>query len=371
MLKILGLLILLLIGLFLLLIIAIVLLLKFSPAFGGKHRASQLEKYSRSPHFQQGHFQNVTKLQLDHSLPDFSKSRLGSSKRRIPQQPLPYQKINPALLQNPSEEAVITWFGHSTFLIELAQKIIFVDPMLSNYPSPIQGLGRRRYSKEIPIQIDDLPTIDVVLLTHDHYDHLDYRSILGIKDKVKQFVVPLGMSSHLLRWGVPSANILELDWWEVYHFEDLSFTFTPTHHYSGRSLSDRRASLWGGWIIQSPKQSLFVSGDGGYGEHFKYIGEKYGPFDLAMIECGQYNRNWPHNHMFPEQAVLVAQEVGAKKSMPIHWGAFTLAFHDWDEPVKRFVALAETQQIDYITPMIGQRFTLSEQPQSKWWTAVE
>ena len=181
--------------------------------------------------------------------------------------------------------------------------------MLSAVPAPHPLLGGKRFSKELTISIEKLPQIDAVILSHDHYDHLDYESIKKLHPKVGHFFAPLGLGVHLLEWGVPEGKITELDWWGQTTFEDLTLISTPSQHFSGRGLTDRDKTLWCSWVIQSEDEKIFFSGDSGYGDHFKSIGEKYGPFDFAMMECGQYNSLWSEIHMFPEETAQAGVDV--------------------------------------------------------------
>lgn len=370
--KIIGIVLLILFTLAVLLILSILMFIKLSPVFGGKISAEQKKKYEKSPNYHEGAFQCATTYIPENVKPNFAKPLSQQKHDKAPNSPIPYQKIKPESLLSPPEQTRVTWFGHSTLLIEAAGQIVMIDPMLSDKPSPVQWLGRSRYADELPIEIIDLPTIDFVLITHDHYDHLDYNSIRQLKNKVKKFVVPLGISAHLLAWGVKPEQIDEIDWWEVTTDYPIKFRLTPCHHYSGRRLDDRKATLWGGYIIETPTDKLYLSGDGGYGNHFKEIGEKYGPFDLAMMECGQYYRGWAYNHMIPEQSAQAAYEVNAKLVLPIHWGAFTLAFHPWSEPIQRFLHIAPEFDLNVVTPLIGQPFLVQgEYPTVHWWKEVQ
>ncbi len=356
---------------FVFLIVLIMVFVRFAKVFGGKPSMKQKQKYSQYPNHKQGKFTNLMPQFTVTEAPDFIDDSSHPKPTRRPDFDIPYVKIDPKSLEQKTKHTRITWFGHSTMLLEMDGKNILIDPMFGDVPSPVSFIGQKRYSKGLPLNIEELPPIDAVLLTHDHYDHLDYQSILKIKDKVKRFYVPLGLNAHLERWNVPASKIEELNWYETANLEGISFTLTPSHHYSGRSLSDRFESLWGGWVIKGALDNIYLSGDGGYGPHFKQIGAEYGPFDFAMIECGQYSRYWRQNHLFPEQSARVAVDVGAKLIMPIHWGAFTLAMHSWSSPVKRLLTKAKEFDIPVTTPKIGEQIVLgkepSEQPNSTWW----
>ncbi|HAQ07839.1 MAG TPA: hypothetical protein DCR24_10060, partial [Bacillus bacterium] len=265
--------------------------------------------------------------------------------------------------------ARITWFGHSAFLLEIEGKSILVDPMFGRAPSPFPMFGGKRYSGTLPFEIEEMPIIDAVLLSHDHYDHLDYGSIMKLKEKVKQYFVPLGVGSHLERWGVSSEKISEHDWWSDFSCGGLQFVCAPARHFSGRSLTDRDSTLWCSWVISGQHSKIYFSGDGGYGPHFKEIGEKYGPFDMTLMECGQYDERWAELHMMPEETVQAHIDVKGKVMIPVHWGAFTLSLHSWHDPVERAVKAANESGVEIATPRIGEPVTAGSErnPSSAWW----
>ncbi|WP_130616749.1 MBL fold metallo-hydrolase [Cohnella abietis] len=263
----------------------------------------------------------------------------------------------------------VTWFGHSAILLRLDGKTIFLDPMLGKRPSPFPVFGGKRFSESLPIEIEQLPSIDAVIFSHDHYDHLDYGSIKKLMHKVKRFIVPLGVAAHLERWGVDPAIITEHDWWDEFDFEGLSLASAPARHFSGRSVGDRNSTLWCSWVIMGKQAKVFFSGDSGYGPHFEQIGSKYGPFDLTLMECGQYDEKWAAIHMLPEETVQAHQDVKGKLMIPIHWGAFTLALHDWTDPAERSTKAAKANNVAIATPRIGQTVTIgaAEFPTTAWW----
>ncbi|HIW33094.1 MAG TPA: MBL fold metallo-hydrolase [Candidatus Paenibacillus intestinavium] len=263
----------------------------------------------------------------------------------------------------------LTWFGHSASLLQLDGKTILLDPMFGRAPSPVSFIGGKRYSKKLPFEIEQLPIIDAVIISHDHYDHLDYGSIVKLKSRVKRFIVPLGVAPHLVKWGIEPAIITEHDWWDELSYEGIQLVCTPARHFSGRSLTDRNATLWCSWVINGQSANIFFSGDSGYGPHFKEIGEKYGPFDLTLMECGQYNKHWESIHMFPEQTVQAHMDVRGEVMIPIHWGAFTLSLHDWTDPVERVVRAAKERNINIATPRIGEAVQIgaTSYPVEEWW----
>lgn len=344
----------------------------FCPAFG--RRASKEEKriISRSLNYKDGKFvYPTTTVMMENSagssfsiLKDFIKG----NPRSRPKQPLIPVKLRPGSIQETGDTRV-TWFGHSAVLLEIDGVTLFLDPMLGRSPSPFPFVGGRRYSKQLPAQISELPRIDAVLLSHDHYDHLDYGSIKQLKDKVGMFIVPLGVGAHLQRWGVSRENIREQDWWDEIRYAGLTLTSAPARHFSGRSLLDRNTTLWCSWIIQGSETKIFFSGDSGYGPHFAEIGERYGPFDLTLMECGQYDPRWADIHMLPEQTVQAHLDVRGALMIPIHWAAFTLSMHDWTDPVERVFAAAKAQNVRLATPRIGEPVYAgsAEVPSLAWW----
>ncbi|MDH5598785.1 MAG: MBL fold metallo-hydrolase, partial [Cyclobacteriaceae bacterium] len=245
---------------------------------------------------------------------------------------------------------------------------ILLDPMFGTYPSPFPYLTKRRFNDSLPLQIKDLPLIDVVVYSHDHYDHLDYGSILKLKDKVKKFLVPLGVGEHLRAWGVDGEKIIEMNWYESIEIKGTSFICTPAQHFSGRGFSDKMSTLWSSWVIKNKNSNLFFSGDSGYFDGFKEIGNKYGPFDICFMECGQYNELWKDIHMFPEETAQAHLDLQGKLLVPIHWGAFSLSVHDWNDPVKRLNKEAQIKGINVYTPEIGEPITFDKKQEEKeWW----
>ena len=340
-----------------LLIITVVLFINLSPQFGGLASKQQQELFSKSKHYKDGKFLNNGGIKIEMSLKDSFKAMwilFKSNSKAEPNKNIAVQKVDSISIANYNSKTRFIWFGHSTFLLQTKGKNLLIDPMFGDVPAPNPLLGNKRFSNELPIEIEKLPSIDAVLITHDHYDHLDYESIQKLKDKVKLFFTPLGIGIHLLKWGVEKERIIELDWWQEIKFDDLTIRCTPAQHFSGRGISDREKTLWCSWIIQSDDENLFFSGDSGYASHFKEIGEQYGPFDFAFMECGQYNNLWPLVHMLPEETAQAGLDIKAKKMMPIHWGAFKLASHSWTEPVERISKKAKELNVDLVIPKIGE-----------------
>lgn len=338
----------------------------YYPSFGGR---TPKNSRKNSPNYANGKFLNQIPTVMDNSLRS-TLSILGEFIKGNPRSK-PGQDLLSESLQTHQgvQETKVTWFGHSAVLLEVNGVTLFMDPMLGTSPSPFPIIGGRRYSKKLPIEIRDLPSLDAVLLSHDHYDHLDYGSIHALKDKAKRFIVPLGVGAHLIRWGIERERIEEHDWWEEFQFQGLKLVCTPARHFSGRSLLDRNSTLWCSWVISGDTSNIFFSGDSGYGPHFVEIGNKYGPFDLTLMECGQYDTRWAAIHMMPEQTIQAHLDVQGKLMIPIHWAAFTLALHDWTDPVERAWAAAKERGTRLATPKIGETVFVHsvEYPSSPWW----
>jgi L-ascorbate metabolism protein UlaG (beta-lactamase superfamily) len=341
------------------------------PVFGGNPSNEQKERYSRFDNYINGKFVNQVPTSLAMSASDYFsvlKDSISRAKDRNPSGKLPVSKLDWNKIK--SEEDSLTWFGHSAFLLSIDNKKLFVDPMLGSVASPFSFAGSKLYSEDLLYIVDEIPQIDAIIITHDHYDHLDYPSIKKLKDKVGHYFVPYGVSAHLIRWGIEKEKITELNWWDETEFKGLTVALTPSKHFSGRGIFNRDTTLWGGWVILGKKTRFFTSGDGGYETHFMEIGKKYGPFDLALIEGGQYDRRWSCVHMTPEEAVQANIDVNGKNMMLIHWGAFTLAYHSWTEPIERALIEAEKAGVNLIAPRIGDTVALNGEmsvPVSSWW----
>jgi len=341
-----------------------------SPQFGAGSKDVSLDRIRKSPNFLNGAFKNSEKTLQNtgfkwSTIPKF----FNDGNNKIPAKELPIEKLTKSYFENEPKQPRITWFGHSATFIEMEGLNIFIDPMLGDVPAPSPFLGSKRFQKELPIAIDSLPKIDVVLISHDHYDHLDYGSIVKLKDKVDEFYVPLGIKAHLTSWGVDATKITEFDWWENINFKGVEFISAPARHFSGRGITNRNSTLWCSWVLKSDNSNIFFSGDSGYGKHFKEIGEKYGPFDFAMVECGQYNEQWSQIHMTPEETIQASIDVQSKLIMPIHWGSFKLALHTWDDPIIRATKKAKELNVKITTPKIGEAIVLNGDkfPSEDWW----
>lgn len=350
-------------------LIGTALFVNLSPQFGASKNAIQTVEVLNSSNYNDGKFKNTeeTIMMTNFKLSSFPEFFTNGDK--VPDFEIPINKIQASQLNQINDTLTrISWFGHSSVLLESAGKTIFIDPMLGNVPSPISWAGSVRFNSELPINIEDLPFIDVVLISHDHYDHLDYGSIQLLKNKVGIFYMPLGVGAHLRSWGVENSKIVEMDWWGSVNFEEFTFVATPARHFSGRGIFDRNSTLWCSWVIQSNSSNIFFSGDGGYGEHLKEIGNKYGPFDFALMECGQYNDQWSQIHMMPGELPQALSDLKSKVFMPIHWGAFKLALHSWTDPIVQLQKSITGTDLIMATPEIGEGFIIGgDIPDKKWW----
>ncbi|WP_028943546.1 MULTISPECIES: MBL fold metallo-hydrolase [Pseudomonas] len=257
--------------------------------------------------------------------------------------------------------------GHSTVLLKLRERFFITDPVFAERASPVQWAGPQRFHQP-PLTLDELPPLTAVILSHDHYDHLDEHAIRQLADRAEYFIAPLGVGDLLIDWGVPATKVQQLDWWQETRIEGIRFVATPAQHFSGRGLFDSNTRLWASWVILDDNLRLFFSGDTGYFDGFKQIGERYGPFDVTLIETGAYNRDWPNVHMQPEQSLQAHQDLGGRWLLPVHNGTFDLSTHSWHEPFDRILALANAAQVPLSTPQMGERVSL-EHPHGgpAWW----
>ncbi len=351
--------------------LAVWLFISLSPQFGDSPSDVDKAGYAGSGHYEDGRFQNLIPTTLDLSPKAIVETMIAfakGGKNRKPDFELPVAYRDSTELADYDGAARLVWFGHSAFLLQMDGMNILIDPMFGESPSPVPLFGSKRYG-DLPIEIEKLPSINLIIFSHDHYDHLDYGSILKLKAKTKAYYVPLGVGAHLKDWGVEPSIVHELNWWESRDLNGMKLVFAPSRHFSGRGIGDRNTTLWGSWVIKGENQNIYFSGDGGYGPHFKAIGEKYGPFDFAMIECGQYNEKWKDIHMMPEESVQAALDLQARLMMPIHWGAFTLALHAWTDPIVRVLAEANRLNMPITAPEIGESIRIGEAPGEivKWW----
>ncbi len=316
-----------------------------------------------------GKFVNSEKKYQTHikNIWEISKAYISAERKEpVPKQQVPVVGISREILLNENKDVVYR-LTHSTMLMKIAGHFVLTDPVFSERASPFSWFGPKRFHQS-PIALQALPEIDIVLISHDHYDHLDKKAIKQLHNKVGRFLTPLGVGKRLQGWGVPADKITELDWWQSYDFNDLKFHATPAQHFSGRGMFDRDKTLWASWVIAGPQARLFFSGDSGYFSGFKEIGERYGPFDLTMIETGAYNELWSEIHMLPEQSVQAHLDLQGKAMFPIHNSSFDLALHDWYEPLERALSAADRQGVKLLTPPMGEKVELQALTETlRWW----
>ncbi|WP_202423721.1 MBL fold metallo-hydrolase [Duganella margarita] len=324
-----------------------------------------------SPEWRDGRFRNAEPSHTD--LPKALLQALSGAPEDVPVLPVAVALTDPALLaRSPDSGLRVTWFGHSSTLLEIDGVRILTDPIWSERASPVGWLGPRRWYAPT-IALSQFPRIDAVLISHDHYDHLDEATIVAMRHWSNLFIVPLGVGARLERWGIAPARIVELGWWQSTRVGALEVSLVPARHSSGRLNPRSDHTLWGGYALRGPQHRVYFSGDTGLQNAMTEIGRRYGPFDLALIEAGQYSDAWPDAHLGPEQAVLAAKQVKARRLLPVHWGLFKLAPHGWTEPVERVLAAARCTSLAVITPRPGQSVEpTAPRPEDaqRWWPTL-
>ena len=284
----------------------------------------------------------------------------------LPDRAIPVRAISQAELLAAPDNSVYR-LGHSSLLLKMQGKFWLTDPVLSERASPAQWFGPTRFHAP-PITAEELPPIEAVILSHDHYDHLDHDTVLKLATKTKVFLAPLGVGRLLVSWGIPAAQVRELDWWDGTEVDGIRFVATPAQHFSGRGLGDGDRTLWASWTILAPNFRLFFSGDSGYFKGFKTIGDRYGPFDMVFVDTGAYDSKWAYVHMLPEESFQAFRDLRGKWLFPIHNGTFDLAMHVWDDPFEQVTRLAAANHTPISTPVMGERTSfLDPHPGSAWW----
>ena len=292
---------------------------------------------------------------------------------REPKSVLPVINMDPAQFKHPPPSDIrITWMGHSTLLIEMGPYRLLTDPVFSERTSPVQWIGPKRFHPP-PIAIKDLPELDAIIISHDHYDHLDYDSITELAPKTGKFFTPIGVGQRLIDWGIEPDKVIELDWWQEAQLNtEIKLAATPAQHFSGRTLLDRNETLWASWAIIGDKHRIYFSGDTGMFDLFKAIGDRYGPFDFTLMHVGAYADEWAKVHMNPEEAVEAHKMLRGKVFLPIHWGTFRLAFHPWKEPAERLYVKSIAEQLAFYIPKAGEYVSSPLLPeQTTWWRDIE
>jgi len=324
-------------------------------------------------HFSGGKFRNAAAMHKQ-SWRDFLAISwsffFAKPKNTVPAGTIPVLSLSRAQLLAAPDDTVFR-LGHSTMLIKLGGAFYLTDPVFSERASPVQWAGPARFHQP-PISIAELPPIEAIILSHDHYDHLDHAAVLALADKTNYFITPLGVGERLVKWGIAAAKVRQLDWWQSTALHGVKLTATPAQHFSGRSMRDRDQTLWASWVIEHAGLKLFFGGDSGYFDGFKKIGDAFGGFDLAMVETGAYNAMWPDVHMQPEETLQAFIDLKGKVLMPVHNGTFDLSLHGWREPFDRISALAKAKGIQLTTPKMGEQVDArAPVAGSAWWTAVD
>ncbi len=344
------------------------------PPFGKAPTGQRLERIKSSPNYKNGSFQNIE------DTPDLAEGvnmltvlwsfLFNKTPRQVPVDSIPHVKTDLHALD--IRKNVLVWFGHSSYYLQVDGKRVLVDPVFNGNASPV-SFTTKSFPGTTSYHAEDMPGVDYLIITHDHWDHLDYNTVKELQTKVSRVICPLGVGAHLERWGYPSEKIVELDWHESTDLaKGFSLHATPARHFSGRAFK-RNGTLWASFVLNTPSQCIFIGGDSGYGAHFTQIGQQYGPFDLAILEDGQYNPYWVYIHMLPEQVLLAAEDLGAKHILPVHNSKFSLAMHTWDDPLVSITEANKNAGSSLLTPMIGQPVYLQDSMQtfSHWWEGLD
>lgn len=340
-------------------------------AFGAEAKGERLKRMQESNYFKDKQFQNLSNtpsLAEGHSMPKVLYDFFFKKKDPLlkPSENLP--SIHTDLKNLPKDQDVFIWMGHSSYYIQTDGVSFLIDPVLSSYGSPFKFFNKAFAGADI-FKPEDIPNIDYLVITHDHYDHLDYPTVKAIKNKVGKVILPLGVGAHLERWGYQPGQLIEEEWGsEAVLKNHIKITFTPARHFSGRKVK-RNVTLWTSYVLETPTKKMFLGGDSGYDTHFKMIGEKFGPFDYAIMENGQYNEAWKYIHALPEDVIQASIDVRAKKIIPVHSAKFALALHPWNEPLQKVIDLGKEKNLNILTPIIGEPVDLNEETQQFkiWW----
>ena len=338
-------------------------------SLGGKLEGERLQRAKRSPHYANGRFRNFVETGISSgSVPEMLRRQIFGRERRSPANPIPVvTRVAEDYATPPPSGLRVTWMGWSTVLLEIDGRRVLTDPMWSDRCSPSTLVGPKRFHPP-PIALDQLPSVDLVVVSHDHYDHLDMQTVKALSRRGTRFAVPLGMGAHLERWGIPAARFTELDWNESAEIAGLTVTATPARHFSGRNPLRKDGILWASWVVRGPRHRFFYSGDTGSFNGFRAIGAQHGPFDLTLVKIAAYDRAWPDIHVTPEQALQVHRDVRGRTMLAVHWATFNLAIHAWSEPPERLLAAARASGDRVLLPRPGETVDPAAPPAVEpWW----
>lgn len=338
--------------------------------FGKSPSGARLERIKQSPNFKDGKFQNrshtPTLAEGHNYLQVLYETYIKTKPRQYPTDSIPSVKTD--LLNLSIDEDVLVWFGHSSYFMQIDGKKILVDPVFSGNASPVPSSVKSFKGTDI-YSVADLPEIDYLFISHDHYDHVDYETLIALKDKTKNVICGLGVGAHFEHWGYASTKIIEKDWNEKVELGDGFTVFVESaRHFSGRSFKTNN-TLWASYVLQTPSMKIYIGGDSGYDIHYAEIGNKHGLIDLAILDNGQYNEAWKYIHNLPEDVLKAAKDLKAKRIFPVHSSKFALASHDWDAPLQKLTELNKSYDFPLVTPMIGEKVKIKDTTQlfKPWW----
>jgi L-ascorbate metabolism protein UlaG (beta-lactamase superfamily) len=353
------------------LIVAITFVVMSQQVFGAEPKGKRLERMLKSEHYKNKQFQNLSytpSLAEGYSMTNVMYDFFFKKKDPFLKPHHNVPAIHTDLKNLPKNEDVFIWMGHSSYYIQIDGVSFLIDPVLSSYGSPFKFFNKAFAGADL-FKPEDIPNIDYLVITHDHYDHLDYPTVNAIRSKVEKVIMPLGVGAHFERWGYNENQFLEEEWGASLELKNnIKITYTPARHFSGRKLH-RNNTLWTSYVLETPTKKLFLGGDSGYDTHFKMIGEKYGPFDYAIMENGQYNAAWKYIHALPEDVVQASIDIQAKNIIPVHSGKFALALHPWNEPLQKVTTLGKEKNLHILTPKIGEVLDLNKKDNQfqVWW----
>ncbi|WP_102979894.1 MBL fold metallo-hydrolase [Chryseobacterium scophthalmum] len=339
--------------------------------FGAAPKGKRLEKILNSKNYKDKQFQNQSftpQIAEGFSMPKVMLEFLFGKKDPLLKPLNAIPAIHTDLNKISANEDVFIWMGHSSYFIKIDGVSFLIDPVLSTFGSPFKFFNKAFEGSDL-FKPQDIPNIDYLVITHDHYDHLDFPTVKAIREKVGKAIMPLGVGAHLERWGYSEDQIIEEDWDTTVALKDsFKITFTPARHFSGRKFQ-RNTTLWTSYVLETPTKKIFLGGDSGYDTHFKTIGEKYGPFDFAIMENGQYNPAWKYIHALPEDVIQASLDIQAKNIIPVHSGKFALALHPWNEPLQKVTTLGKEKNLQILTPKIGEKLDLNNTSYhfQNWW----